>query len=38
LIYSFDPSPFKEIDYEDTKHYRVFKDFMENWKSYLKGE
>ncbi|OGP58232.1 MAG: AAA family ATPase, partial [Deltaproteobacteria bacterium RBG_13_52_11b] len=28
LIYSFDHVPAKEIRYEETEHYRVFKDFM----------
>jgi predicted ATPase len=35
VIYSFDEIPVKEIHYEDTEHYKVFKDFMENRKRYL---
>jgi predicted ATPase len=35
VIYSFDHSPLNEIHYEDTEHYRVFKDFMENRKKYV---
>jgi predicted ATPase len=36
VIYSFDHSPLKEVRYEDTEHYKVFKDFMENRSPYLK--
>ena len=35
VIYSFDQIPAKEIHYEDTEHYRIYKDFMENRKRYL---
>jgi predicted ATPase len=38
VIYSFDHSPLKEIRYEDTEHYKVFKDFMGNPKRYLEGD
>ncbi len=30
LIYSFDHIPPKTIPYEDTEHYKVYKDFMNN--------
>jgi len=29
-IYSFDYIPIKKIKYEDTEHYQIYKDFMEN--------
>jgi predicted ATPase len=35
VIYSFDQIPVKEIHYEDTEHYQIYKDFMENRKRYL---
>lgn len=34
-IYSFDTIPIKEIDYEETEYYRVYKDFMVNRSKYL---
>ncbi|MFA6472897.1 MAG: AAA family ATPase [Candidatus Latescibacterota bacterium] len=36
-IYSFDTAPVSKIHYEDTEHYRVYRDFMENREKYLKG-
>jgi len=30
VIYSFDHTPLKEIQYEETDHYRIYKTFMEN--------
>ncbi len=33
-IYSFDHAPIQAVEYEDTEHYRTYRDFMEN----LKGE
>jgi predicted ATPase len=38
VIYSFDDSPVRTIRYEDTEHYQVYKNFMENPDKYLKGE
>jgi len=38
VIYSFDHSPAKTIHYEDTKHYQVYKNFMENPDQFLKEE
>jgi predicted ATPase len=38
VIYSFDHSPLRRIQYEDTEHYKVFKEFMENRKRYLEGD
>ncbi len=34
-IYSFDSSPLRKIDYEETDHYRIYRDFMLNWKAFL---
>jgi len=36
LIYSFDYSPVKQITYEETEHYRIYKDFLDNRNNYLK--
>ena len=36
VIYSFDHSPVKTLHYEDTEHYRVYKNFMEHPGKYLK--
>jgi len=33
-IYSFDALPIKKIDYENTNHYRIYKDFLNNRKQY----
>ena len=33
-IYSFDTLPIKKIDYENTNHYRIYKDFLNNRKQY----
>jgi predicted ATPase len=33
-IYSFDHAPIQTVQYEDTEHYRTYRDFMEN----LKGD
>jgi predicted ATPase len=38
VIYSFDHSPVKTIHYEDTEHYQIYKNFMENPGKYLKGD
>lgn len=35
-IYSFDHTPVKTIQYEDTEHYQIYKNFMENPGKYLK--
>ena len=34
-IYSFDEIPVKQIDYEETDHYQVYKSFMEDRSRYL---
>jgi predicted ATPase len=34
-IYSFDISPVKKVDYEDTEHYQIYKDFMKDRKKYI---
>lgn len=36
-IYSFDHIPVKLIDYEETEHYRIYRDFLENRSKYLDG-
>ncbi len=38
VIYSFDAAPVKTIRYEDTEHYRVYKNFMENPGRYVKRD
>ena len=34
-IYSFDSIPIKQINYEDTEHYRIYRDFMLHRNKYL---
>jgi len=34
-IFSFDHTPVRRIQYEDTDYYRVYKAFMEDYKKYL---
>jgi predicted ATPase len=34
-IYSFNDIPVKSIDYEQTEHYRIYKDFMADRDKYL---
>jgi len=34
-LYSFDEVPVREIDYEETEHYRIYKGFMEDRRKYL---
>jgi predicted ATPase len=34
-IYSFDETPLKRIQYEETEHYRIYKAFMEDRSGYL---
>jgi predicted ATPase len=36
-IYSFDHLPVKPISYEETAHYRIYKDFLLNREKYLEG-
>jgi len=36
-IYSFDKMPVTAIDYENTEHYRVYRDFLNNREKYLAG-
>ncbi|MGZ3494316.1 MAG: AAA family ATPase [Thermodesulfobacteriota bacterium] len=38
VIYSFDASPVKTIHYEETQHYKIYKDFMESPDKCLKGD
>jgi predicted ATPase len=35
VIFSFDESRIKQIAYEDTTHYRLYKSFLENREKYL---
>jgi predicted ATPase len=37
VIFSFDESRIKQIAYEDTTHYRLYKSFLENREQYLTG-
>jgi len=37
LIYSFDYSPIKQIFYEETEHYNIYKDFLENRTNCIKS-
>ena len=34
-IYCFDCSPVRQIDYEDSSHYKIYYDFMKNREKYL---
>ena len=34
-ILSFDDTPLKQIDYEESEHYRIYKNFMEDRDRYL---
>ena len=34
-IYSFDQMPVKQVTYEETEHYKIYKDFMQNQDPYL---
>jgi predicted ATPase len=34
-IYSFDHIPLKQIDYEETEQFQIYKDFMDNRNKYL---
>ncbi|MCK5202741.1 MAG: AAA family ATPase, partial [Desulfobacterales bacterium] len=34
-IYSFTPSSLKQIGYEETEHFRVYKSFMQDPNKYL---
>ncbi len=36
-IYSFDGAPVKQVKYEETEYYQVYKDFMNNKDKYLEG-
>jgi predicted ATPase len=38
VIYSFDHTPVKRVQYEETEHYQVYKTFMENPARFLKEE
>jgi len=38
VIYSFDDIPVKRILYEETEHYRIYRDFMANAGQYSKGD
>jgi predicted ATPase len=34
-ILTFDDAPVRKIDYEDTNHYRIYKEFMADPKKYI---
>jgi len=36
-IYSFDNIPVRKITYEETEHYRIYKDFLLDREKYLEG-
>jgi predicted ATPase len=36
-IYSFDASPITPIDYEETEHFRIYRDFLNNRERYMQG-
>ena len=36
-IYSFDKIPVRKITYEETEHYRIYKDFLLDREKYLEG-
>jgi len=36
-IYSFDNMPVKQIDYEETEQFQVYKDFMQDRNKFLDG-
>jgi predicted ATPase len=33
-IYSFDHAPISQINYEDTNHYQIYKEFLNDRKKY----
>ena len=35
-IYSFNHVPLKQVDYEETEYYRIYKAFMEDREKFLK--
>ena len=36
-IYSFDDSPIREISYEETDYFKIYRDFLNNREAYLKN-
>jgi len=34
-ILTFDDAPVRQINYEDTNHYRIYREFMANPKKYI---
>ena len=34
-IYSFDQAPVRAVDYEETEHYKLYKNFMADRKMYI---
>jgi predicted ATPase len=34
-IYSFDDAPIRQVEYEDTDYYRIYRDFLDNREKYL---
>ena len=37
VIYSFDDCPLRQIKYEDTQHYQIYRGFLEDREKYLKS-
>jgi predicted ATPase len=37
-IFSFDAAPIRQVAYEDTDYYRIYRDFLDNREKYLAGE
>jgi predicted ATPase len=35
VIMSFDSTPIKEVRYEETEHYKLYKSFMEDRQKYI---
>jgi predicted ATPase len=38
VIYSFDEAPVKRVRYEETEHYKIYRNFMENPGRYFRGD
>jgi predicted ATPase len=36
VIYSFDTYPLRQVEYEDTQHYQIYRGFMEDRDKYLR--
>ena len=36
VIYSFDHTPVRQVKYQETRHYQIYRDFMENPQKFLR--